>query len=265
MAGEESALSALSAVLLSDIHGNLLALEAVLADVEAHGPPDAYWVLGDLVAFCPWPAETLARLRSLPNVHFLRGNTDRYLVTGRRPAAPVRSADDWTRLPAHLTMREANFCWTVEHLSWDDYLFLRDLPARLEVEVPEYGPVLAVHATPFDDETNWLPDTPDEDIRPHLEGLNVRLLLYGHTHRQVDRTVGSVRLVNPGSVGLPLDGDLRPAYARLEFAGGDCRVTLHRVQYDREAVLAELERVAHPARAWVGRLLGNTNATNKSE
>jgi len=246
-----------SIVLLSDIHGNLLALEAVLADIQAQGLPDAIWVLGDLAAFCPWPAETLDRLRSLPNVSFIRGNTDRYLVTGRRPAAPVRSADDWARMPAWLTMREANFCWTVERLSYDDYLFLRDLPARLEVAVLDYGLVLAVHATPADDETNWLPQTPHEVIRPHLAGLEARLLLYGHTHQPVDRTVGGVRLVNPGSVGLPLDGDPRSAYARLDLADGECTVTFRRVAYDREAVLAELERVGHPARGWVGSMLRN--------
>lgn len=255
MTDGESPSSAQSAVLLSDIHGNLPALEAVLADVEAHGSPDTYWVLGDLVAFCPWPAETLARLRALPNVRFLRGNTDRYLATAQPPPVPIRSAEDWGRASQGMAIRCANFRWTVEHLSYDDYLFLRDLPPRLEMEVPDYGPVLAVHATPFDDETNWLPDTPDEDIRPHLEGLDARLLLFGHTHRQMDRVVGHVRLVNPGSVGIPLDGDPRPAYAWLEFADGECTVTLCRVEYDREAVLAELERVNHPAREWVGGLI----------
>lgn len=247
--------SRLSVVLLSDLHGNLPALEAVLTDVEAAGLPDAFWVLGDLVAFCPWPAETLARLRALPNVAFVQGNTDRYLVTGRRPAIPVRSADDWAQMAATLTVRDANFRWTVERLSYDDYRFLRDLPTRLEVEIPCYGPVLAVHATPGDDETNWLPDTPDGAIIPHLEGLNAHLLLYGHTHRQTDRVVGGVRLTNPGSVGLPLDGDPRAAYARLEFADGSCTVSLRRVPYDREAVRKELERVDHPARLWVERLL----------
>ncbi|HIP86812.1 MAG TPA: metallophosphoesterase, partial [Anaerolineales bacterium] len=144
---------------------------------------------------------------------------------------------------------------TLERLSFEDYLFLRDLPTRLETEVPGYGPILAVHATPFDDETNWLPDTPDEAIRPHIEGIDSRLLLFGHTHRQMDRTVGNVRLVNPGSVGIPLDGDPRPAYARLAFTDGEPQVTLHRVEYDREAVLAELEQVNHPAREWVGGLI----------
>jgi len=241
--------------LLSDIHGNLPALEAVLADIEAQTAPDAYWVLGDLVAFCPWPAETLARLRALPNVALLQGNTDRYLVTGRRPVVPVRSPDDWARMPVGLAVRDALFRWTVERLSYADYEFLRDLPPRLEMDVPGYGHILAVHATPADDETNLYPDTPDDEIRPHLASLDARLLLYGHTHRPVDRTVGSVRLVNPGSVGLPLDGDPRPAYALLDFEGERCTVTIRRVEYDLEAVIAELERVEHPAREWIGRML----------
>ena len=240
---------------ISDIHGNLLALEAVLADIEAQGTPDATWVLGDLVAFCPWPAETLARLRALPNVAFLQGNTDRYVVTGRRPVFPVRSPDDWTRMSVSLAGRDANFRWTVERLSYADYEFLHDLPPRLEMEVPGYGRVVAVHATPADDESNLLPNTPDDDVRPHIAGLDARLLLYGHTHRPVDRIVDSVRLVNDGSVGLPLDGDPRPAYALLDFEGGQCTVTIRRVTYDREAVIAELEQVEHPGRAWVGRIL----------
>jgi predicted phosphodiesterase len=240
---------------LSDVHGNLLALEAVLADVAAQGAPDATWVLGDLVAFCPWPAETLDRLQALPDVAFLQGNTDRYLVTGRRPVAPVRSPDDWASMPETLAGRDANFRWTVERLSYAAYEFLRDLPPGLDMDVPGYGRVLAVHATPDDDETNLYPDTPDEQVQHHLAGLDARLVLYGHTHRPVARTIAGVHLVNDGSVGLPLDGDPRPAYALIDFAGERCTVTIRRVTYDAEAVIAELERVEHPARAWLGHVL----------
>jgi len=242
-------------VVLADIHGNLPALRAVLADIEAQGTPDAIWVLGDLVAFCPWPAETLARLRALPHAAFLRGNTDRYLVTGRRPVTPVRSPEDWKRLPAVLAGREANFCWTVERLSYADYEFLRDLPPRLEEEVPGYGRVAAVHATAIDDETNLFPDTPDETVHSHLAGLDARLVLYGHTHVPVDRIVDSFWLVNGGSVGLPLDGDPRSAYTVLDFEGKHCTVTLRRVVYDVEEVIAALERRGHPGRDWVVQML----------
>jgi predicted phosphodiesterase len=241
--------------LLSDVHGNLLALEAVLADVATRGAPDATWVLGDLAAFCPWPTETLARLRAVPNVAFLQGNTDRYLVTGQRPVAPVRSSDDWAAMPSLLVERDANFRWTVERLSYADYEFMRDLPPRLEMDVPGYGRIVAVHAAPGDDETVILPETPDDEIRPHLTGLDARLLLYGHTHRPMDRTLDGVRMVNDGSVGLPLDGDPQPAYALLDCTRHGCTVTIRRVVYDREAVLTELKRVQHPAQKWIGRVL----------
>jgi predicted phosphodiesterase len=244
---------------LSDVHGNLLALEAVLADIEAQGTPDTYVVLGDLAAFCPWPTETLARLRELPEVLFLQGNTDRYLVTGRRPQAPpAQSADDWAAMPAVLAERDANFCWTVERLSYDDYVFLRDLPTRLDLDVPGYGRLVAVHANALDDETSLPPDTPDERLCDYFD-LDARLALYGHTHRPVDRVVDGdgncCRIVNDGSVGLPLDGDPRPAYVLLDFKGGECVVTIHRVDYDRQAVIAELERLQHPARMWVGGII----------
>ncbi|MGD1997194.1 MAG: metallophosphoesterase family protein [Anaerolineae bacterium] len=240
---------------LSDIHGNLPALEAVLADMDRQGSPDGIWVLGDLVAFCPWPAETLDRLRGLPNVVLLQGNTDRYVVTGRRPPVSVDSSDSWSRLPDLLAMRDANFRWTVERLSYAEYEFLRDLPTWLEWEVPNYGKVVGVHANPSDDETNFFPATPEEMIRPHLTDLDARLLLYGHTHRPVDRSVAGIRLVNNGSVGLPLDGRPRPAYGLLNFKDDRCDVTIRRVKYDVEEVIAELERVDHPAREWVAHLL----------
>jgi len=76
----------------------------------------------------------------------------------------------------------------------------------------------------------------------------------------MDRTVDSVRLVNDGSVGLPLDGDPCPAYALLDFAGDQCNVTVRRVEYDLEAVIAELERVEHPGRKWVSRILREARA-----
>jgi predicted phosphodiesterase len=246
---------------LSDIHGNLAALEAVLADIEAQGEPDAYLVLGDLAAFCPWPSETLARLQDLPEVLFLQGNTDRYLVTGQRPKSPpVRSPKDWATMPDKLVEIGANFRWTVERLSYDDYEFLRDLPTRFDLDVPGYGRVVAVHANAQDDETALLPDAPDDEMRDYFADLDARLVLYGHTHRPVDRVVDDLRIINDGSVGMPLDGDPRPAYALLDFEDDACEVTIRRVAYDRESVLAGLERFDHPAKEWVGRLLREARA-----
>lgn len=242
---------------LSDVHGNLPALEAVLTEIDRQGAPDITWVLGDLCLFCPWPRETLARLRELPNVSFLRGNTDRYLATGRRPAMSVRSREAWMRMSHALSVRSASFRWSVEQLNYADYEFLRDLPLQLEVEIPGFGRVLAVHGAPGDDEATILPDTPSREVAPYLANLSSRLLLYGHTHRPMDRSIDGVRLVNDGSVGLSLDGDPRPAYAILEFSGDHCEIAVHRVEYDREAVVAELARVEHPSLAWVTHILRN--------
>jgi putative phosphoesterase len=245
---------------LSDIHGNLLALEAVLDDIRAQGSPDDYWILGDLVAFCPWPSDTLARLEALPNAHFLRGNTDRYLVTGRRPAASVESRQDWEHMPETLRIRDATFRWAVEHLSYENYEFLRDLPEQLQRDLSDYGRILAVHATPEDDETNLYPDTPQDQLQSYVSQVEARLILYGHTHRAMDRLVGQVRLINGGSVGIPLDGDPRPAYALLDFESGDWKIAVRRVEYDRERVLEEMERLDHPGLPWIGQMIREARA-----
>jgi len=231
---------------LSDIHGNLPALDAVLADVEAQGTVDAYWVLGDLAAFCPWPSESIARLRALSSVHFVQGNTDRYLVTGERPLVPIRSEADWKRVAGRLERRDASFRWTVERLSYDDFEFLRDMPRSIEADLPCCGRTVALHANAVDDETFLDPDATDEEMRVFFAGLDAEMIVYGHTHRPLDRIVDGWRLVNPGSVGLPFDGDPRPAYAVLECADGECRVSHRRVEYDVEETVAALERLGHP-------------------
>jgi predicted phosphodiesterase len=240
-------------IVLSDIHGNLPALDAVLDDFQTQGTCDACWVLGDLIGYFPWSAEVIARLRKLPTLSCLMGNFDRYVITGYRPTVPLRAPEDWAQMPALLKLREARFRWAVERLSYEDYGFLRDLPTRLAMQVPGYGSVVAIHATPGDDEAFILPTMPDEAIAPYLADLDAHLLLYGHTHIPMDRTVGGVRLVNPGSVGLPLDGDPRASYAVLDmdnprpFADGPCTVTIRRVAYDIEAMIHEMERLAYPA------------------
>jgi predicted phosphodiesterase len=240
--------------LLADVHGNLPALEAVLSHLEAEGGTEEIWVLGDLVVFCPYPAQVLERLTALPNTRFLQGNTDRYLVTGRRPPQiAIRDESQWEKLPALLEERDANFRWTVEQLSYDWYSFLRELPFEQRVDIPGYGSVLAVHASPLGDEVGIWEDSADEELGEMLSGIDARLLLCGHTHHQLGRWMDDeIWVVNGGSVGLPLDGDQRAAYAILDFESGDCWAFFHRVDYDVDGVIARLEEVGHPARGWVG-------------
>lgn len=238
---------------LADVHGNLPALEAVLSDLKAQGGAAETWVLGDLAVFCPYPVQVLERLTAIPNSRFLRGNTDRYLVTGRRPPQmAVGDESQWRKLPAFLKERDANFRWTIEHLTYEWYSFLRGLPCEQRMEIPGYGSVLAVHASPLGDEVGIWEDTPDDQLRHMLSGVDARLLVCGHTHHQLGHWLNDeVWVVNAGSVGLPLDGDQRAAYATLDFEGGDCWASFHRVDYDVEEVIAKLDELAHPAREWV--------------
>jgi predicted phosphodiesterase len=239
---------------LADVHGNLPALESVMSHLEEQGGSDEMWVLGDLAAFCPYPVEVLERLASLPHARFVQGNTDRYLVTGRRPTQPpVEDESAWRELPAFLGERDANFRWTVSQLSYRWYTFLKDLPFDLDMDLPGYGSVRACHASPLGDEMGIWEDTPEDEFDEMLAGIDARLVVCGHTHHQLGRWLDErVWVVNSGSVGLPLDGDQRAAYAILDFEGGDCWASFHRVDYDVDEVIAKLEEVDHPAAAWVG-------------
>jgi predicted phosphodiesterase len=238
---------------LADIHGNLPALEAVLSHLEGHGGCDQIWVLGDLAVFGPYPQETLERLSSLPSAHFIQGNTDRYLVTGRRPPQPtVEDVAQWRKVPAFLQERESNFSWTVGRLNYEWYSFLRALPLEQRLDVPGYGSIVGVHASPAGDEVGIWADTPDSMLREILSDAESRLLLCGHTHCPLDRSLDRERVVNVGSVGLPLDGDRRAAYSIVDLKGGDCQVASHRVEYDVDGVIDRLTELGHPALDWVG-------------
>ena len=248
---------------LADIHGNLLALNAVLTDLAAAGGADRFWVLGDLASFGPQPEGTLARLTSLPQAHIISGNTDRYLVTNARPSGPLpRNAADWDRLPAVLLEREENFRWTVAQLGYEWFTFLRDLPAQLRFNVPAYGSVLAVHGSPRSDEENIKPETTDAEIKTMLAGTVAQLVVCGHTHFPLDRQVSRCRIINPGSVGMPSrDGDDRAAYALLAFAQGQCTATQCRVADDVDAVIAQVRASGNPAWRWIAtQLLGGSKA-----
>jgi predicted phosphodiesterase len=238
---------------MADVHGNLLALEAVMSDLERQGGWDEVWVLGDLAVFGPHPAQTLERLAALPQVRFVQGNTDRYLVTGRRPPQmAVENESQWELLVASLEERDASFRWTLSQLSYSWYAFLGELPFEQRAEVPQYGSVVGYHGSPLGDEVGIWSDTTDEELREMLHGTNCRLLLSGHTHRPLERSVDGTNIVNVGSVGLPLDGDRRAAYAALTIEDSECQVVIHRVEYDVDQVIATLDEVRHPAADWVG-------------
>jgi predicted phosphodiesterase len=213
---------------LSDVHGNLVALDAVLADAAA---VDAYWLLGDLVAHGPRPAECVRRVRELPGLVAVRGNTDRYTLT-QPPSPEAVPSFDWTRAA----------------LSPDDLAWLGSLP----VEARPHDGVLLVHASPGRDDGPGLdPHTSDADLVPAFAPADADLVVVGHTHHPDDRRVGDVRVVNPGSVSLPRPSDASTRYAILTSTDDDWSVEHRAVPYDRDAVLVDLTSGDHPSADWL--------------
>ena len=216
---------------LADVHGNLSALEAVLADI-AREPVDAVVLAGDLAAG-PWPRETLDRLLGMPGlVLALRGNADREVVdAGARPPGVAPRGGP----PPAVT------AWVADQLTEPQRDWLARLPETLRVEVVGLGPVLVCHGSPRSDEEILTAITPDARLRAALAGVDAGLVVCGHTHHQFDRGIDGVRLVNAGSVGMPYQ-DRPGAYWAL--LGPD--VSLRRTDYDVAATAAAIRQSDYP-------------------
>jgi putative phosphoesterase len=213
---------------LSDVHGNVVALDAALADA---GPVDAHWFLGDLVAHGPRPSECVRRVAGLPGLVAVRGNTDRYVLT--EPPDPVMTP---------------SFDWTRSQLSADDLAWLAALP----VEARPAEDVFLVHASPGRDDGPGLdPHTSDADLLTTFAPAGAALVLVGHTHHPDSRVLGGTRVVNPGSVSLPRTSDAATRYAVLTPGPGGWSVEHRTVRYDRDPVLADLRSGDHPSADWL--------------
>ena len=230
---------------LSDIHGNLVALEAALADLKQAGGAEKTWILGDLCAFGPRPVECLQMIRDMPNTKVISGNTDRYLVTGERPQHRPKDEADWRTLPDALRQREADFAWTVAKLSFADYEYLSKLGHELSIEAPGYGWLIGYHGAPGDDERLIQPDTPAEEALDQMLDREGRLGFGGHTHQTMDRDLGMWRLINVGSVGMP-QTMTHANYAIVTVDGGEANVDIRSVAYDLQGVAKDMQQQDHP-------------------
>jgi len=209
---------------LYDIHGNLHALDAVLADV-AHEAVDAVVVGGD-VAGGPMPADVLERLAALDvAAHWIEGN-------GEREMLALEGAD-----PAGLDPYPAIEAWAVARLDDAQKECLRGLPPTATLDVDGLGRVLFCHGSPRSDEEFITPFTPDERLAEMLAGVEEQTVVGGHTHRQLDRTVGGVRVVNAGSIGMPYEG-VAGAFWALLGPGVELRRTDYDVAAAAEAIRA---------------------------
>ena len=248
---------------LADIHGNLPALEAVADELERL-QPDAVVVDGDLINAVPYSGPVLDFIRATDWL-VVRGNHEFYYLNfgSDRDVPDSGDPDRWGQLH-----------WLVEHLTSEQGRYLAGLPDELTTFFPGTQPIRVAHGVPGNHRCGFYEGQPEEEILPAIQHVGEATQITAHTHVQFDRQLRSMpgrgdeyytnphgyvpyrqidahlrrwHLINPGSVGMPLNGDVRAQFAMLESAPedevfGGWKVTFHRVPYDRRPVLEYYER-----------------------
>jgi putative phosphoesterase len=207
-----------------DVHGNLPALEAALAEADEAGV-DLILSGGDLL-LGPQPSECLELLRGR-GATFIRGNCDRVVVAG-----DVDWGDPWNERTR----------WTAGRLTGEQLDFVRSWPEVVSLDIDGLSRVLFCHGSPRSDEEILTAITPPKRLDPILDGVQENVVVCGHTHVQFDRTLGDRRLINAGSVGLPYEGE--SGIACWALLGPD--VELRRATYDVGLAIAALETSGYP-------------------
>ena len=217
-------------LILSDLHGNIWALRAIL---EAAGRVDAVLFAGDAVNYGPSPRGVLSWLRRAGAVA-VRGNHDHAASFGADPKASPRKA----------RLAQALLDWTREALREEDLVYLRSLPLYAVWAADDGVRFALIHGSLQDPLYDYRldPEVGEEALLEAAETLMAEVVIFGHTHLPFVRAIGGKLFVNPGSAGQPLDGDPRASFALYE--GG--RVTLHRVAYPMEELFRALEGLPLP-------------------
>jgi putative phosphoesterase len=222
--------------ILSDIHGNLHALEAAWADMEAQRP-DSIYCLGDLVGYGAFPNEVIdfLRARSVPTV---MGNYDEGVGFDLDDCGcAYRGAEERAR-------GDVSRIWSQTHTTAENKLFLQALPMQIRLE--EAKPtLLLVHGSPRKINEYLYEDRPPATFERLAALAGTEVVVFGHTHRPYQKRVGKTLFVNAGSVGKPHDGDWRSCYAVLEL-GKETRVEFRRVAYDVAAATQAVRRAGLP-------------------
>lgn len=224
--------------IFGDIHANLPALEAVLADMEQRGLSNLY-CLGDLVGYGTCPDESIFTIRKL-NVPTLMGNYDQGVGN---------DSDDcgcaYTN-PISEALGKRSIAWTNAHTSAENKAYLRQLARQFSLQLGDLRVVL-VHGSPRRINEYLFEDRPDSSLERLLDMVEADVLVCGHTHLPYHKTLPSGRhVVNAGSVGKPKDGDPRAGYVVLEANGRNLRANFIRVEYDVERAAQAIEASEMP-------------------
>ena len=221
--------------LISDIHGNLPALEAVLEDI-ARRPVDAIWNLGDMLGYAPFPNEVLTTLRQVNAVNLI-GNYDLKVLDFQQKRRK------WRRKKA--PAKYIGFQWNDARLTQGSRKFLASLPEQMRESVGGLDALL-VHGSPASVDEVLGSETPVTRLRELARMARADVVVCGHSHEPFVRKVGRTSFINPGSVGRPEGGDGRAAYALLTFAEGAVQVDPQRVAYDIERVVRAVHAAGLP-------------------
>jgi len=225
---------AMRIALLADVHANLHALEAVLAEVREAGC-SALWVAGDWVGYGAFPDETVTLLRAA-GATGVAGDMDREVLAAVAESFPGDAAAE----------KRAALAWTAGALSPTTTAFLGELPDQRRLPLAAAGEALLVHGSPAAIDEHLWPHTADERLAELARLTAAVLVVCGHTHAQMDRPVACTRFVNPGSVGRPGDGDPRAAWGLLRVDEDAVGFEPRRVAYDHLAAAAAVRERGLP-------------------
>ncbi len=231
--------------LLSDIHGNAIALDAVLADVAAQGGVDRFVLAGDYCAIGPDPDGVMARLLCLPIAACVRGNTDHDLL---------QLTPEHKEAIAESPLYNLDLMWTRGAISKPEWLaWLAALPIEQHLTLPDGTRMLIVHASPGQcDGVGFHPRRSEAQMRESLANCGADVVVVGHSHVVMDVRIDQTRIINLGNVSLPMVPDparkeLRASYTLLEADANGYRITPRWVDYDHAAVIDLAQQRRHPA------------------
>jgi predicted phosphodiesterase len=232
--------------LISDIHANLPALRAVLADIDKRSV-NAVYHLGDLTGYAPWPNEVVALLKERA-ISGIAGNYDSTVATDYKHCG-CRAESERDEELSHVS-----FEWTKNHVTKETKAYLGSLPFRVDIRAlggHVAGPTTTlVHGNQTLNTVYVTADRPDSFLEKMAAALGAKsedIICFGHTHKPWQRVVDGVQFINCGSVGRPKDGDWRACYVLLSIDASDVRVEFVRVAYDVEATARAIIEAGLPS------------------
>ena len=222
---------------LSDIHGNLPALEAAYADARRNGASRVICA-GDLTGYGPFPDE-VCRFIQNHNIPAILGNYDRKVIeVTKRGLSAAQGMKG---------KKQKILLWTVNHLGKQRRRYLAGLPEHLSYGLPGGLRLLVVHGSPSSPEDAIYPSITTPGLKGKLAGRHPDVLVCGHTHIPFVKRVGEILVINCGSAGHPVDGDPRPAYLLVRITKGDPpQGRIRRFEYDRDRIISALEKTSMP-------------------